>query len=363
MFIHTDMIDEITYLNEHYKEFEPKCPIVIPSYQNREGTILKDLKSLTNNKVILFIYDIDYDNYKQYLENPNVEIVTIKEKWRSIQRKRHWIQVYLANERPEIENYIMVDDDLKKSKLTCYKESKQIDSYFGDFLDCDEDQLTIQNDSITSKYIPVKNALGILEHLHKKYSNTVSGGAGENTGILSGKVVHKNKYFYQVFCFNNKWLKDNPQCMFRDMQNVSEDNVLWYDCYNNNQPYYAFECLYFECNNQRVKTYNSIASTPINRIRNDINALRIMKHNTKLHWSKEWNCWAVRFVPGFVQTPIVWDKVKSILDTNLPNWQDINNNYTEDEFTKTFNILSDYLKPLFNEDKNETNWKCVNKIQ
>ena len=326
------MTDEITYLNEHYTEFEPKCPIVIPSYQNREGTILKDLKSLTNNKVILFIYDIDYDNYKQYLENPNVEIVTIKEKWRSIQRKRHWIQVYLANNRPEIENYVMVDDDLKKAKITCYKDDL----------------------SITSKYIPVKNALGILEHLHKKYSNTVSGGAGENTGILSGKVVHKNKYFYQVFCFNNKWLKEHPQCMFRDMQNVSEDNVLWYDCYNNNQPYYAFECLYFECNNQRVKTYNSIASTPINRIRNDINALRIMKHNTKLHWSKEWNCWAVRFVPGFVQTPIVWDKVKSILDTNLPNWQDINNNYTEDEFTKTFNLLSDYLKPLFNEYKNDS---------
>lgn len=326
------MIDEITYLNEHYTEFEPKCPIVIPSYQNREGTILKDLKSLTNNKVILFIYDIDYDNYKQYLENPNVEIVTIKEKWRSIQRKRHWIQVYLANERPEIENYIMADDDIRKAKLTCYKEDL----------------------SITSKYIPIKNALGILEHLHKKYSNTVSGGAGENTGILSGKVVHKNKYFYQVFCFNNKWLKENPQCMFRDMQNVSEDNVLWYDCYNNNQPYYAFECLYFECNNQRVKTYNSIASTPINRIRNDINALRIMKHNTKLHWSKEWNCWAVRFVPGFVQTPIVWDNVKSILDTNLPNWGDINNNYTEDEFTKTFNLLSNYLKPLFNEDKNDS---------
>ena len=326
------MIDEITYLNEHYTEFEPKCPIVIPSYQNREGTILKDLKSLTNNKVILFIYDIDYDNYKKYLENPNVEIVTIKEKWRSIQRKRHWIQVYLANERPEIENYIMVDDDIRKAKLTCYKEDL----------------------SITSKYIPVKNALGILEHLHKKYSNTVSGGAGENTGILSGKVVHQNKYFYQVFCFNNKWLKKHPQCMFRDMQNVSEDNVLWYDCYNNNQPYYAFECLYFECNNQRVKTYNSIASTPINRIRNDINALRIMKHNTKLHWSKEWNCWAVRFVPGFVQTPIIWDNVKSILDANLPNWADINNNYTEDEFTKTFNLLSNYLKPLFEEDKNDS---------
>lgn len=324
-------LEEIKFYSEHYQDYSPKCPIVIPSYQNREGTILKDLKSLSDNKIMLFIYDTDYPKYKQYEDN-QVEIVQIPEKWRSIQRKRHWIQVYLANERPEIENYIMVDDDLKKAKITCYKEDL----------------------SITSKYITVKNALGILEDLHKKYSNTVSGGAGVNTGILSGKVVNQNKYFYQVFCFNNKWLREHPECMFRDMQNVSEDNVLWYDCYNNNQPYYSFECLYFECNNQRVKTYNSIASTPINRIRNDINALRIMKHNTKLHWSKEWNCWAVRFVPGFVQTPIVWDNVKSILDANLPNWEDINNNYTEDEFTKTFNLLSDYLKPLFNEDKNDS---------
>ena len=322
---------DIKFLSENFKQFEPHIPIVIPSYQNRAGNLVQHLQDVSDNKIFVFVYKEDYENYKEYDCQPNVEFVQIDENWRSIQRKRHWIQNYFIK-KPEIEDYIIIDDDLKKAKITCYKEDL----------------------SITSKYIPIKNALGILEHLHKKYSNTVSGGAGENTGILSGKVLHKNKYFYQVFCFNNKWLKDHPQCMFRDMQNVSEDNVLWYDCYNNNQPYYAFECLYFECNNQRVKTYNSIASTPINRIRNDINALRIMKHNTKLHWSKEWNCWAVRFVPGFVQTPIVWDNVKSILDDNLPNWEDINNNYTEDEFTKTFNLLSDYLKPLFNEDKNDS---------
>lgn len=323
--------DDIKFLSENFKQFEPHIPIVIPSYQNRAGNIVQHLQDISNNKIFVFVYKEDYENYKEYDCQPNVEFVQIDEKWRSIQRKRHWIQNYFIK-KTEIDDYIIIDDDLKKAKITCYKEDL----------------------SITSKYIPIKNALGILEHLHKKYSNTVSGGAGENTSILSGKVVHKNKYFYQVFCFNNKWLKDHPQCMFRDMQNVSEDNVLWYDCYNNNQPYYAFECLYFECNNQRVKTYNSIASTPINRIRNDINALRIMKHNTKLHWSKEWNCWAVRFVPGFVQTQIIWDNVKSILDANLPNWANINNNYTEDEFTKTFNLLSNYLKPLFEEDKNDS---------
>ncbi|MBO7527615.1 MAG: hypothetical protein J6T74_06975, partial [Clostridia bacterium] len=146
------MNEEILHFSEHYTEYEPQCPIVIPSYQNREGTILSDLKALSNNKIMLFIYDTDYDLYKQYLVNPNVEIVTINETWRSIQKKRHWIQNYLANNRPEIENYIMIDDDIKKAKVACYK-------------DCG---------SVTSKYIPIMNALGILEHLHKKYSNTVS---------------------------------------------------------------------------------------------------------------------------------------------------------------------------------------------
>ena len=326
--IHTDMNEEILHFSEHYTEYEPQCPIVIPSYQNREGTILSDLKSLSNNKIMLFIYDTDYDLYKQYLVNPNVEIVTINETWRSIQKKRHWIQNYLANNRPEIENYIMIDDDIKKAKVTCYKEDGHI----------------------TSKYIPIMHALGILEHLHKKYSNTVSGGAGVNTGILSGKVLNKNKYFYQVFCFNNRWLKDNPQCMFRDMQNVSEDNIVWYDCYNNNQPYYSFECIYFDC--AVTKSYKSIASTPLNRMKNDINALRIMKHNCKLHWSNAvgWECWAVRFIPGFVQTTKIWNDVKAILDDNMPGWEDISTNYSDDVFRQTFDKLGTYLKPLFVED-------------
>lgn len=328
------MNNEILHYNQNFTQYEPQCPIVIPSYQNREGTILNNLSSLSNNKIMLFIYDTDYDLYKQYLVNPNVEIVTIKETWRSIQKKRHWIQSYLANNRPEIENYIMCDDDLRKARLTCYKD----------------------NGSVTSKYIPVINALGILEDLHKKYSNTVSGGAGVNTGILTGKVLNKNKYFYQVFCFNNKWLKDNPQCMFRDMQNVSEDNVLWFDCYNNNQPYYSFECLFFECNNQKIKTYNSIASTPLNRMKNLLNGLRIMKNYTKLHWSNEWEHWSGRFVPGFnlAKEGQIWNNVKFILDNNIPGWEDISKDYTDKQFIQTFNELNVYLKPIYEKHKEES---------
>ena len=312
------MNNEILYYNEHYTEFEPQCPIVIPSYKHRDNTILNNLKSLSNNKIMLFIYDTDYELYKEH-EDEQVEIVQIPEQWRSIQRKRHWIQTYLANNRPEIENYFMIDDDIKKAKVTCYKDSG----------------------SVTSKYIPIMNALGILEHLHKKYSNTVSGGASNSMGILNDKKLYNNTQpMYQLFLFNNKLMRDNPQCMFRDMQNVSEDNLIWYDLYNNNITYYSFSCLYFEFDNQRNKKYNSIASTSMNIKRNNINALRIMKNNCKLTWSSEWNCWGVRLTKSY---ETIYPNVKEILDKNMPNWEDLTVDYSDKVFNEVFEEIDKLL--------------------
>jgi len=315
-------LEQIKFYSEHYQDYLPKCPIVIPSYQNREGTILKDLKSLSDNKIMLFIYDTDYPKYKQYEDN-QVEIVQIPEKWRSIQRKRHWIQVYLANNRPEIENYIMIDDDIRKAKVRCFKE----------------------NGSVTSKYIPIKNAFGILEEVHKKYSNTISGGAGANTNILSDKL-YKNTYFYQTFCFNNKWVKDHPQCMFRDLQNVSEDNVIWYDCWCNEQKYYSFEFLYFEFNTQRSKSYSSIASTSTNVMKNNINALRIIKQNCKVHWSNEWNCWGIRFVPNYYEK--LWPQLKILLDENMPGWEDLTVTFDDKTYQKVFTRINNDFENILN---------------
>ena len=319
-------LEEIKFYSEHYQEFSPKCPIVIPSYQNRDGTILNNLSSLSDNKIILFIYNTDYNNYKQY-ENGQVEIVQINETWRSIQKKRHRIQNYLANNRPEIENYIMIDDDIQKAKIRCFKEDGKA----------------------TSKYIPIKNALGVLEHLHKKYSNTVSGGAGVNQGLLSNKL-YKNSFFYQTYCFNNIWVKDHPNCMFRDLQNVSEDNVIWFDCWTNGQKYYSFELLCFEYNNQKNKNYNSIASTSLNVMKNLINAIRIIKQNSKIHWSTEWDDWAIRFKPNYYEP--LWPQLKEILDENMPDWENLDTDYTDQTFINVYDIIRTRFEPILKEDNN-----------
>ena len=306
-------------LYNRHKTFSPKCPIVIPSYMNRSFTILNNLKSLSDNKIILFIYDTDYNLYKQY-ENEQVEIVQIKEKWRSIQRKRHWIQVYLANERPEIENYIMLDDDLSKAKLRTFVGDKQ-----------------------TSRYIPVKNALGVLENLHKKFCNTVSCTASTNLGLL-GSNLYTDKPGYQVFCFNNEWVRNNPNCMFRDMQNVSEDNVIWYDCWKNDQPYCCFELLYFEFVNQRQSKYNSIASTPTNMVKNSINAIRIIKDSSKFAFSKEWaKSWFIKFSK---KPNRYWSDIKAIMDKLMPNWEDLTAQYSMNAYNAVYNEIDTLLRTV-----------------
>lgn len=312
------MLNEtIKYYQEHYKEYSPKFPIVIPSYQNRDLTILKDLKSLTDNHIILFIYDTDYVNYKQY-ENDQVEIVQISVPWRSIQRKRHWIQEYLAYNRPEIENYIMLDDDITKARLSCINDGKS-----------------------TSMYIPVKNALGILEDLHKKYCTTVSGGSVYSITVAHPTKLISRSSIYQTYCFNNKWVKEHPECMFRDLQNVSEDNVIWYDCWKNGQDWCNFQILRFDFLGGNNKKYKSIASTPINVIKNMINALRILKDNCIIHWSKDWNTWAIRF--RFNCYEPLWHQIKTILDTDMPGWEDITVTYNDTDYIN----VNDKIKNLY----------------
>ena len=294
----------VTHYGEHYLDYSPKCPIVIPSCGNRENTILDKLNTLSKNRIILFVYANEYKQYKKY-ESSKVEIVQIDSKWRSIQRKRNWIQNYLKYDYT-IDHYIMVDDDISRAKIRTFKE----------------------NGKTTSMYIPIENALGILENAHMKYSNTISGGAGMNISILSPNLYNE-KPFYQIFCISNKWVRENPNCMFRDLQNVSEDNVIFYDCWKNEQPYHSFEFLYFECNG-KIPT---IASSKINIMKNNINALRIMKENGNVHWSNSWKCWGIRLTK---KINVNWNLYKSILDKKMKNWENLENDYDDRIFRKTF---------------------------
>lgn len=62
---------------------------MIPSYKNRAGNLVQHLQDVSDNKIFVFVYKEDYENYKEYDCQPNVEFVQINEKWRSIQKKIH----------------------------------------------------------------------------------------------------------------------------------------------------------------------------------------------------------------------------------------------------------------------------------
>ena len=84
--------------------------------------------------------------------------------------------------------------------------------------------------------------------------------------------------------------------------------------------------LLFETNSSN----NSIASSSINLKKNQINALRIMKNECKIVISSSWNCW----IPGIGKPCVFYGDIKEILDKVLPNWSDINTQFTDEQFER-----------------------------
>ena len=285
-----------------------KCPIVIPSYKNRVGNLVQHLEQVSDNKIYVFVYADDYENYKEYDCKPNVEFVKLNVNWRSIQKKRRYIQDYFA-ERPDIERYIMIDDDLRFGKI---------------------------NENGKTRKIDLKFALATLEELHIKYGvKTVSGPEGDNLAFAHANKPFKEHAFYQVFLFENKWVIEHPECRFRDMENVAEDIIIWYDCKKNNQPFYAFQTIWIDAYNT-----NSLASSSINLKKNQINALRIMKNECKLtisHWWKSWCIGLSNSCPFFID-------IKQILDKHLTDWCNLDNNYTNKNFEICYNEIDQIVK-------------------
>lgn len=284
------------------------CPIVIPSYKNRAGNLVQHLEQVSDNKIYVFVYADDYVNYKEYDCKQNVEFVKLDVEWRSIQKKRRYIQDYFAK-RPEIERYFMIDDDLRFGKI---------------------------NENGKTRKIDLKTALATLEELHIKYGvNTVSGPEGENIAFAHANKIFKEHAFYQVFLFENKWVIEHPECRFRDMENVAEDMIIWYDCKKNNQPFYAFQTIWIDAYNK-----DSLASSSINLKKNQINALRIVKNECKLNVSHWWKSWCIGL--GY-NCPFFID-IKQILDSNLPDWWNLNNNYTNQKFEICYNEIDQIVK-------------------
>ena len=284
------------------------CPIVIPSYRNRAGNLVQHLEQVSDNKIYVFVYEDDYENYKEYDCKPNVEFVKLNVEWRSIQKKRRYIQDYFA-ERQDIERYIMIDDDVKGGRINNNGKTENID---------------------------LKSALATLEELHTNYgSSTVSGTEFNNLAFAHATKIVKQNPFYQVFLFENKWVIEHPECRFRDMENVAEDVVIWYDCIKNNQPFCCFQTLYFITSNK-----NSIASSSVNLIKNQINALRIMKNECKIAISSSWNCW----IPGIGKPCPFYMDLKTVLDEELPQWENLERSFTVPQYKSCFAKIDHIVK-------------------
>ncbi len=324
-FIHTDMteLEQIKFYSEHYQDYLPKCPIVIPSYKNRAGNLVQHLQDVSDNKIFVFVYKEDYENYKEYDCQPNVEFVQINENWRSIQKKRRYIQEFFVK-RPEIERYVMIDDDMKRGKIVTDKD--------------------------TTMYIPLKNALGLLEEYHLKFGyRTVSGPEFNSLAFAHTTKISKQNPFYQCYLFENDWVIKHPECRFRDLQNVAEDVIIWFDCNKNEQPYNCFQPLYLETNSSN----NSIASSSLNLKKNQINALRIMKNECKIVISSSWNCW----IPGIGKPCVFYQDIKEILDKCLPNWTDMNTQFTDEQFEVCFAKIDGLVKEKL--IKPESDWSFL----
>ena len=91
-------------------------PVFIPSYKNREGTIINQLSEIPGD-VYLFIYEDDRDNYpKEFPDNVNLHLIK-KENfermnlpWHTIAGKREYMLEYAKNNN--FHKVIVIDDDI-----------------------------------------------------------------------------------------------------------------------------------------------------------------------------------------------------------------------------------------------------------
>ena len=208
-----------TYNN--WKNESPICPIVIPSYKLRSHSWIRKLNEISDNDIYVFVYDDDYvkSGYDKLKVNNNVHFVKIHANWRSIQKKRYFIQKYMLNLK-HIKYYIMMDDDINVIKLTS---------------------------TIPGKYapkIPIKQGLWVLSKTGEKYKN--SDYFCITTSSVDMRPVHfmreqkyatENRLSCQVFLFYNKGI------YFRDCENYSEDVVIWFDALNNNKKWLSINFL------------------------------------------------------------------------------------------------------------------------
>lgn len=334
-----DEYDLIQYYGENFKDFEPKCPIVIPSYKNRKDSRIRNLKSVSNNKIIIFVWEWDYkESGYDKIKGSNIEYVLVpKQSWRCIQKERVWICNYMKEHYKNLDHYIMMDDDVGDGKMTNFTQTRK------------PGNLTLR--------VPLINLLGILEDLHINRSyHTVSsfdicGFDISNPSKLSSSTAKG----YQAFCIQNGL---QP---WRDVEHCSEDNLIWYDFQKQGIKYNIFKPFKIEFNTKIETTI----SDKLTQVRNWIYTIRVMKSACTIRPSHfGWIC-NVGFNLKNENNNPQWHLTKAMLDKYFTNWEDLNNELNIDN--ETLNNIAKDMKEIANklleEKKKEKEYNKIIKTE
>lgn len=132
-----EQIDRLIMIEHNPKKVVDLCkdvdlpPIAVPSYRNRNGTIISKLGEIPT-RVFLFVYEDDRQNYpEEFPENVTVVVITHKDfedlgmEWRGLPQKRHFIVEYCK--KNGIKEVIQMDDDINfEAKLARPSGEKEV---------------------------------------------------------------------------------------------------------------------------------------------------------------------------------------------------------------------------------------------
>lgn len=281
-------IELMKYVQDNLETLKPTIPIVIPSYKNREGCLARRLKELSGCNVYVFVYADDYrDSHYDEVEG-YAKFVTIFKDWRSIQRKRHFINEYMLKE-PGVTDYILVDDDIECGEVWTL-------------------------DRVRHKDVPLRQFLGALQLAHQSLDEpTISTSAPNNMefGHFDFDTFNFTRHqLHRIYVISNDFIRKSG-IMFRDQEDISEDVLITHDLQTNGYDTVSFPWLQAKWLS-RYEGKGSVASSIEKRERYTINTTRQLRDNTKFVLnSKGW--FEIRYSKTANK---LWPVVQPIVDSN-----------------------------------------------
>ena len=281
-------IELMKYVQDNLETLKPTIPIVIPSYKNREGCLARRLKELFGCNVYVFVYADDYmDSHYDEVEG-YAKFVTIFKDWRSIQRKRHFINEYMLKESG-VTDYILVDDDIECGEVWTL-------------------------DRVRHKDVPLRQFLGALQLAHQSLDEpTISTSAPNNMefGHFDFETFNFTRHqLHRIYVISNDFIRKSG-IMFRDQEDISEDVLITHDLQTNGYDTVSFPWLQAKWLS-KYEGKGSVASSIEKRERYTINTTRQLRDNTKFVLnSKGW--FEIRYSKTANK---LWPVVQPIVDSN-----------------------------------------------